>query len=52
MKFVHYLEKISNVTVYAYISLAIFGLFFVGMLIYVFRSDKQKLEAINRLPLD
>lgn len=52
MKFVHYLSKIDHVTVYAYISLAIFGLFFIGMLIMVFNSDKQKLDAINRLPLD
>lgn len=52
MKFVHYLEKISHVTTYAYISLGIFFFFFLGVLIYVFRSDKDKLDAINRLPLD
>jgi hypothetical protein len=52
MKFVHYLQKIEHVTSYAYVSLAIFGLFFIAMLFFVWRADPKKLDEINRLPLD
>ena len=52
MKFIHYLEKISGVDVYALISFGIFFLFFLAMLTWVFKTDKNKLDTISNIPLD
>ena len=52
MKFIHYIEKIGGVDIYGMISLSIFVLFFSVMLIKVFRTDKEKIKKISRLPLD
>lgn len=52
MKFIHYLEKITGVSIYPLLSFAIFGLFFLVMLVWVFRADKKKIQDISRIPLD
>lgn len=52
MKFVHYLEKINNVNTYALTAFGIFAFVFVGMLIYVFKTDKKNFQEISRMPLD
>jgi cbb3-type cytochrome oxidase subunit 3 len=52
MKFIHYIEKVSGVDIMGIASLLIFVLFFAGMLTWVLRSNKKKLEEISRLPLD
>jgi len=52
MKFIHYLEKISGVSVYGLSSLLIFGSFFLVMSIWAFRADKNMMEELRRLPLD
>lgn len=52
MKFIHYLEKISKVDVYALLSFGIFFLFFLAVLTWVFKSDKNRLIANSRIPLD
>jgi cbb3-type cytochrome oxidase subunit 3 len=52
MKFIHYLEKISGVDIYALISFGIFFLFFLAMLTWVFKTDKNKLDTISHIPLD
>jgi cytochrome c oxidase cbb3-type subunit 3 len=52
MKFIHYLEKISGVSVYGLSSLLIFGSFFLVMLIWVIRADKGMMEELRQLPLD
>ncbi|WP_126974422.1 CcoQ/FixQ family Cbb3-type cytochrome c oxidase assembly chaperone [Gynurincola endophyticus] len=52
MKFIHYLEKISGVSIYPLISFTMFGLFFIFMVIWVFRSDKNTINEISRIPLD
>jgi cytochrome c oxidase cbb3-type subunit 4 len=52
MKFVHYLEKITGVSIYPLLSFAIFGLFFLIMLIWVVRADKKTIHDISRIPLD
>jgi hypothetical protein len=51
MKFIHYIEKISGVDIYGLLSLGIFFVFFVVMLVWVFRSDKAKLKSISEIPL-
>jgi cytochrome c oxidase cbb3-type subunit 3 len=52
MKFIHYLEKISGVSVYGLSSLLIFGLFFLVMTIWALRADKHMIEELRNLPLD
>jgi cytochrome c oxidase cbb3-type subunit IV len=52
MKFIHYLEKITGVSIYPLTSFVIFGLFFLFMLLYVIKADKQTIHAISRIPLD
>lgn len=52
MKFIHYLEKISGVSIYAQLSLAIFGLFFLAMLMWSIKADKKMIEEISAIPLD
>ena len=52
MKFVHYLEKITGVSIYPLISFVIFGLFFLVVLIWVLKTDKQKIYDVSRIPLD
>ena len=52
MKFIHYLEKITGVSIYPMLSFIIFGLFFLGMLLWVLKTDKNRLKEISRIPLD
>ncbi len=52
MKFVHYLDKISNVNAYALTAFAIFAFVFVFAVVYVINADKQSLQDISRMPLD
>lgn len=53
LKFIkHHAESIIGIEIYPMISLLIFFLFFVALLVYVVRSDKQEMQEISRLPLD
>lgn len=52
MKFIHYLEKISSVNIYALASLGIFFIFFLAVLTWVWKADKTKIKEISRIPLD
>ncbi|HEY8898689.1 MAG TPA: CcoQ/FixQ family Cbb3-type cytochrome c oxidase assembly chaperone [Niastella sp.] len=52
MKFIHYLEKITGVSIYPLISFVIFGLFFLVVLVWVLKTDKQKIYDVSRIPLD
>ena len=52
MKFINYLEKISGVSIYGLTSLGIFFIFFVVMLYFVFRTPKETIQTISRIPLD
>lgn len=52
MKFIHYLEKITGVSIYPLSSFLIFSLFFLLMLIWILRVDKKRIREISRLPLD
>lgn len=52
MKFVHYLEKITGVSIYPLLSFAIFGLFFLIMLIWVVKADQKTIRDISHIPLD
>ena len=52
MKFINYLEKITNVDIYALSSFSIFFVVFIVMGIWALKADKKMIEAISRLPLD
>ena len=52
MKFVHYLEKITGVSIYPVVSFVLFGLFFLLMLLWVFKTDKKTINEISRIPLN
>jgi cytochrome c oxidase cbb3-type subunit IV len=52
MKFVHYLEKITGVGIYPVLSFILFGLFFLAMLVWVFKADKNTINEISRIPLN
>jgi len=52
MKFINYLEKITGVSIYPLISFVIFGLFFLVMLAWVIKADKNTIHNISRIPLD
>jgi hypothetical protein len=52
MKFVHYLEKITDVSIYPVISFCIFGLFFLAVATWVWKADKKHMDKNSRIPLD
>ncbi len=52
MKFIDYLEKVSGVDIYGLLSLTIFFLFFLAMLVWVFKTKKKDFKTISRIPLD
>lgn len=45
------LQSIAGVEIYPLISLAIFFLFFVGLLVYVVVANRQHLHSMSQLPL-
>lgn len=46
------METISGIEIYPMISFLLFFSFFVLMLIYVIKADKNRLSRISQLPLD
>ena len=52
MKFINYLSEIVNVEIYPLISLIIFVLFFVALIIYVIKSDKNYIKKMSDMPLE
>ena len=47
-----HLTNIDSLSIYPVISLLIFFVFFVALLYYVKKMDKNKVEEISKLPLD
>lgn len=52
MKFINYLKSIEGVGIFPLVSLLIFFVFFVALLVYVFRVDKSTFEKIKNIPFD
>tara|TARA_R110000868_G_scaffold207204_2_gene456146 strand:+ start:127 stop:306 length:180 start_codon:yes stop_codon:yes gene_type:complete len=50
--FKHYFEGIQNIEVWPIISLTIFFMFFIGLLIWVFKVDKKYINEMENLPLE
>ncbi len=47
-----YAETMENAAVYPVISLLIFFIFFVVLLVYVKKMDKQSVEVLSNIPLE
>jgi hypothetical protein len=52
MKFIHYLENITGVDIYALTSFCIFFSFFILMALWAWKADKNMINEIRHLPLD
>lgn len=52
MKFVQYIEKVSDVDIMGIVSLSACVLFFSLMVVWVFKTKKKKFTEASRLPLD
>ena len=50
--FSNYIKDIEGVGIYPIISLLVFFIFFVGMLIWMLRIDKNYVKKMEQLPLD
>lgn len=50
--FKHYFERIIGIEIYPMISLFLFLLFFIGLLIWVFKADKKYINEMSHAPLD
>ncbi|MFQ3214058.1 MAG: cytochrome c oxidase cbb3-type subunit 4 [Marivirga sp.] len=48
--FKHYFEVLDNVQIYPLISLSIFFAFFIGLIWWVIRADKQYISEMEQLP--
>lgn len=50
--FKHYFEGIQNVEIWPIISLIIFFLFFVILILWIFKVDKKYIRKMKNMPLD
>ena len=46
------LTSIEGIEIFPIISLIIFFTFFVGLGIYILRTDRKRIDALKQLPLD
>lgn len=49
--FKYYFEQVHNVEVWPIISLIIFFVFFIGLIVYVWRMRKDYIEYMEEIPL-
>jgi cytochrome c oxidase cbb3-type subunit 3 len=52
MKFINYLQSISNVSIYPMASLILFTVFFLGAAYWALRAPKGMMDHISNIPLD
>jgi cytochrome c oxidase cbb3-type subunit 3 len=52
MKFINYLESIAGIGIYPLISLLIFFLFFVALVYYVKKFNKEHIAELENIPLE
>ena len=50
--FKHYFEQISGIDIWPLVSLALFFIFFIGMVVWLIRASKSEMDEISRIPLD
>ena len=52
MKFINYLESITNIGIYPLISLIVFVTFFGLVTLYVLKGNKNHFEKLRNLPVN
>ena len=52
MKFINYLDSITNIGIYPLTSLLIFFVFFIGVGIYIIKGRKEYFDQLSHLPLN
>jgi cytochrome c oxidase cbb3-type subunit IV len=53
LKFIkHHMSSIGGIEIYPMISFIIFFLFFIGVTVWVFKTDKRFFKKMGDLPLD
>lgn len=52
MKFQTYLEHIAGVSIYPIISLFLFVFFFILVIFWMYRLDKDEIARIENIPFD
>ena len=52
MSFIHYLEKIMGVDIYAIIAFLIFFSLFIGMSLWAWKADKVLIDKMTNIPLN
>lgn len=52
MKFIHYLENITGISVYPMTSFMVFFFFFLALIVYLVRADKKMVLEMKSIPLD
>lgn len=52
MKFINYLESITGIGIYPLTSLVIFFGFFVLVMLYVIRADKNHIQKMKNIPVN
>jgi hypothetical protein len=50
MKFINYLERITGVGIFPFISLIIFFAFFSILLLWISKVDKKHINALKNIP--
>ncbi len=50
--FKHYFEQLDNFQIYPLISLSIFFAFFIGLIWWVARADKNYISKMKNLPVE
>lgn len=50
--FKHYFEQLDNFQIYPLISLTIFFAFFVGLILWVVKADKNYISTMKNLPIE
>jgi hypothetical protein len=50
--FKHYFEQMEQVSIYPIFSLIVFGLFFLGLLAWVWKVSSKYINHMSNLPID
>jgi cytochrome c oxidase cbb3-type subunit IV len=50
MKFIHYLERITGVSIFPLISLLIFFVFFAVLLLWIWKADSKYINTLKNIP--
>lgn len=51
MKFVHYLERVTGVTIYPLISLMMFFILFVLLAVWAYKAKDGYVQMMKKIPL-